>query len=240
VRLPHGLRERPVRAKSIRARPVHMRAYHLSNSWAQSVDTRALGSRLEMVEISADKRNARLSELSTCRESTSVGQRAKQVYRSRSSRSRVSTSERERLETAFGRVFKSFGRPADNGRIHLPIALVSNFLASGSYLVARLQWLPLPLRPHPLALPLLSPLLFPSPLSSSLHSRLHSAAMSYVASKVSEPEFERASALPPLSLASPSLTRLRHLLAEAVAEIRSTLEPLFAKRPELEKAFEGE
>ena len=41
-------------------------------------------------------------------------------------------------------------------------------------------------------------------------------------------------------LASPSLTRLRHLLAEAVAEIRSTLEPLFAKRPELKKAFEGE
>ncbi|GAA5964998.1 hypothetical protein JCM8115_005676 [Rhodotorula mucilaginosa] len=39
--------------------------------------------------------------------------------------------------------------------------------------------------------------------------------MSYVASKVSEPEFE-----------------------QAVAEIRSTLEPLFAKRPELEKAFE--
>lgn len=67
--------------------------------------------------------------------------------------------------------------------------------------------------------------------------------MAYVASKVSEPEFERASALPPLFLArraSPSLTRLRHLLAEAVAEIRSTLGPLFAKRPELEKAFEGE
>ncbi|GAA5992055.1 hypothetical protein JCM10908_000721 [Rhodotorula pacifica] len=39
--------------------------------------------------------------------------------------------------------------------------------------------------------------------------------MSYVASKVSEPEFE-----------------------QAVSEIHSTLKPLFAKRPELEKAFE--
>lgn len=99
--------------RSARARPVHIRACHLSSNRARSVAT--LGSRFEMVEISRDKRNGRDSQPPTPRESTRLNERAKQVYRSSSSRSRVSTSERERPETAFGRVFRSFGRPGDNG-----------------------------------------------------------------------------------------------------------------------------
>lgn len=154
-----------------------------------------------------------------------------------------------RARPHFGRVFLGFGGLADNG-LFAPrgrsCSRAHKFSRRGSYLI----FLSAPLRRFP-AVPAPFPLLLSSPLPSfpltCLDARVcFNSLHTQQPCLTSHPRF-----LSPSSSVRPRrrLGRLRrmrtpadslHIATEAVAEIRSTLGPLFAKRPELEKAFESE